>query len=86
MSDADRLRSLDLFSVPGRLLRKDLITIWKIMHNLSPIPPGKLFSQAPAVGIRGHSLKLSSNHIRLEVRKKILRESSVSETHSVGLQ
>ena len=52
-----RLRSLDLFSVKGRLLRADLIKYWKILHGKS----GDLltmFSLAPRVGTRGHALKL----------------------------
>ena len=48
-------------------------------HNLSPIPPFKLFTLAPHVGTRGHSLKVANNHIQLEVRKDFSpRESSVS--------
>ena len=84
MSYADRLRYLDLFSVQGRLLRKDLITVWKIMHNLSPIPQGELFSLAPAVGTRGYSLKLASNHIRLEVRKRFFSQRVIRKWNSLS--
>ena len=35
MSYLNRLKCLDLFSVQGRLLRRDLITVWKIMHDYS---------------------------------------------------
>ena len=60
LSDMDygsRLRSLDLFSVKGRLLRADLIKYWKILHGESE-DLLNMFSLAPRVGTRGHLLKL----------------------------
>jgi hypothetical protein len=52
-----RLRHLDMFSIKGRLLRADLIKCWKILHGDSE-EMKSLFVLAPAVGTRGHSLKL----------------------------
>ena len=60
LSDVDyggRLRSLDLFSVKGRLLRADLIKYWKILQGESE-DLLSMFSFAPRVGTRGHLLKL----------------------------
>ena len=53
------------------------------MHNLSPIPQGELFSLAPAVGTRGYSLKLASNHIRLEVRKRFFSQRVIRKWNSL---
>lgn len=52
MSSAYRKSYLDPFSVQGRLLRKDLITVWSFMHNLSPLLQDKFFSPAPDAGTR----------------------------------
>ena len=68
------LKCFDFFSVQGRLYRRDLINVWKIMHNLSPIPLGNFFTQALHVGTRGHSIKLASNHIRLEMRRSFFSQ------------
>ena len=54
----ERLRVLDLFSIKGRLLRADLIMVWKIFHGMSPLQPGDLFTLANSSRTRGHPLKI----------------------------
>ena len=55
MSYEQRLKTLDLYSVKGRLLRADLIKCWKIFNGMSSITPTELFSMAPARDItKGH--------------------------------
>ena len=59
MSYDQRLKTLDLYSVKGRLLRADLIKCWKIFNGMSAITPTELFTMAPARDItRGHKFKI----------------------------
>ena len=61
MSDLEygcRLRSLDMYSVQGRLLRADLIQCWKIFHGKCSVSPTDVFSLAPQSGTRGHRFKV----------------------------
>ena len=66
----DRLRRLGLFSVYGRLLRIDLVNIWKSFHSDIDIGLDRLFEMAPHVGTRGHSYKLSIPVCRSELRRR----------------
>ena len=66
----ERLRRLDLFSVQGRLLRADLILVWKILNGYCAINPNDIFSFSVARGTRGHPLKLFLPRSRLEVRHR----------------
>ena len=72
------------FSCTGQTSQEGLNLSYKITHNLSPIPPGKLFSLAPAVGTREHSLKLASNHIRLQVRKTFFSQRVIRKWNSLS--
>ena len=65
-----RLRELDLFSIKGRLIRADLIKVWKIFHGKSPIGPVDIFSLSPHVRTRGHPFKLSHERCRLDARQR----------------
>ena len=58
LSYPERLRSLDLYSVQGRLLRADLIQYWKVLNNKSCIQSDQLFAIGNPTRTRGHSLKL----------------------------
>ena len=65
----ERLKQLDLFSVQSRLLRADMIFVWKIFNSDSAIKPEQLFS-LDLSGRRGHSRKLFVPRVNLEMRKK----------------
>ena len=65
---SDRLQRLGLFSFQGRLLRADMIMVWKIFHNLSAIKPCDLFCLCPNVVTRGHPYKIARPRCRLDVR------------------
>lgn len=54
-----RLSSLNLYSVRGRLLRADMVAYWKIFHGFSTISPENIFVMAPNIGTRGHSSRFS---------------------------
>ena len=66
----ERLASLDLFSVKGRLLRADLIMYWKIFHNHSTIKPADVFSLEVRPGNRGHPYKIATRFTRSDARKR----------------
>ena len=67
---ANRLLSLDQYSIKGRLLRYDLIKMWKILHSESPIPPYLILTKTLNPNTRGHPLKLYIEYVRLEARKR----------------
>ena len=66
----ERLAQLDMFSVKGRLMRSDLIKMYKIFSGLSVILPEDLFILAPSVGTRGHPFKVSVVRTRLLCRER----------------
>lgn len=70
LSYAERLRELELYSVQGRLLRADLIQIWKIFNGISCTEPENFFTQPPRGGTRGHRFKIHVSHVTLDVRKR----------------
>ena len=49
-----RLRSLNMYSVQGRLLRADMIQCWKVFHGKCSVSPTDVFLLAPQSGTRGH--------------------------------
>ena len=76
---AQRLRSLNLFSVKGRLLRADLIQCWKIFNGQSVMLPVDLFQLAPESGTRGHRFKLYCGRASVEARRRAFPVRCVSE-------
>ena len=64
---SERLSRLNLFSIKGRLLRADLIQVWKIMSGASPQLSG-LFLRANQGRTRGHSLKIFVPHHSTDIR------------------
>ena len=66
---SERLARLNLFSIKGRLLRADLIQVWKILSGLSPQLSG-LFSRATLCRTRGHSLKIFVPHHSTDIRAR----------------
>ena len=70
LSYEERLVSLNLYSVKGRLLRADLIKYFKIFSGLSVISPSDLFQLSPAAYTRGHCFKIFKPHVSLEARRR----------------
>ena len=71
LSYLERLKSLNLFSIRGRLLRSDLILCYKIFHDLSPIKPLDIFELTPReIRTRGHSFKIFHPRPATEARKR----------------
>ena len=80
----ERLRALDLYSVKGRLLRADLIKVWKIFQGKSSISPNDIFSISPLINTRGHCLKLSHERCRLAARQRFFSVRVVSLWNSLS--
>ena len=69
MEYVDRLRSTGLFPIHGRLLRIDLVMVWKSFHSDVDLGLESLFEVARDVGTRGHRFKLAIPVCRSEVRR-----------------
>ena len=75
----NRLLRLNLFSVQGRLLRNDLVLVWKIFRGLCSVDPLELFVLDPSTRTRGHSFKIFLPRCRLEARRRFF---SIRVIHS----
>ena len=65
----ERLKSLKLYSIYGRLLRSDLILTWKIFNGLSSIKPEQLFVLNSS-STRGHKFHIFKPRHHLECRAR----------------
>ena len=68
LSYSERLSTLKLYSIEGRLLRADLIMVCKILYGLFVTCLHHLFVRNINVGTKGHSYKLSIPRWDTEVR------------------
>ena len=66
----ERLSRLNLFSFQGRLLRIDLILVWKIFNNKCAISPEQVFVMDDSI-TRGHSYKLYLPCTNLDFHKQL---------------
>ena len=80
----ERRKSLQLFSVKGRLLRADLIKCWKIFHGLSPIKPIDLWEISSDRRPRGNSFKIKVRRSQLDVSARFFSERVVSEWNALS--
>ena len=67
-----RLRELGLYSVSGRLLRADLIKVWKILSCGEDSDLSVLFEMGLSSRTRGHALKLAVPACRTDVLRRFL--------------
>ena len=65
-----RLSRLNLFSIKGRLLRADLIKVWKIFHSEVDVGLMTILERQFHGATRGHQLKLSVPVCRSELRRR----------------
>ena len=75
----ERLKSLKLYSIQGRLLRADLILYWRILTCRTSVPPEVMFQMAPDHGTRGHPLKLVVPRCNTDLRKRSFSLRHVNE-------
>ena len=69
LSYYDRLQSISLFSIWGRLFRADLILVWNSLNNKSKSLTG-LFSLSHNSRTRGHSFKLPTLRSKTDIRRR----------------
>ena len=79
----DRLKDMGLFSIYGRLLRADLIKIWKCFHSDVDVGLSTLLEQQSHAATRNHGFKLSIPRCRSEVRRRFWGVRGVSLWNSL---
>ena len=72
-----RLRDLGLYSVYGRMLRCDLLKLWKVFHAEVDVGLADIFERHSHASTRGHRFKLSVPRCRTEIRRRFLNVRSV---------
>ena len=80
-----RLRECGLYSVWGRLLRLDLIKIWKAFNTDTEVGLREIFETASVMGTRGHQFKLSIPVCRSEVKRRTIASRCVVAWNSLGV-
>ena len=70
VSYSDRLRRLNLYSIYGRLLRRDMIRIWKILHSEEDADLLELLDVNVSSRVRGHRFRLRIPICRSDVRRR----------------
>ena len=77
LSYIERLKLLKLPTLAYRILRGDMIEVYKIIHNIydhESVPhllKNNEISQSQRTGNRGHSLKLFTQRAKLNLRKNV---------------
>lgn len=82
---SSRLFAFDLYSIRGRLLRADLIKVWKIFNRFSPISPTDIFTLVPEARTQGHPLKTLHPCIHSDLRKRFFSVRIVGHWNSLPL-
>ena len=78
----ERLRALSLYSIWGRLLRADLILVWRIMHGLAPMPED-ILPRSTNTRTRGHQYKLSVRRPATEPRRRFFAHRIVTRWNNL---
>ena len=84
LSYRERLEKLDLFSFQGRLLRSDLIMVYKILHSLCAINANDIFILNDSVTTRGHPYKLFKPRSHSDCRKRFFSVRVVNAWNSLS--
>ncbi|XP_076034532.1 uncharacterized protein LOC143021127 [Oratosquilla oratoria] len=67
---SQRLRTLNLYSIKGRLLRNDIIKCWHIFHGKLAISRDDLLPRPLLSSTRGHDFKIGHTRTQVEVRRR----------------
>ena len=84
LSYGERLKLLGLYSFQDRLIRSDLLMVWKILNGLCAINFNQMFNFAPAAGTRGHCYKLALAHNSLDARKRFFSQRVIPRWNSLS--
>ena len=76
-------KKLKLWSLKERRNRSDLIEVFKMAKNISPIPLSTFFELNTDSRTRGLSLKLVKHHCRMEIRRRYFSERAVNRWKSL---
>ena len=80
----ERLRRLGLFSFQGRLLRSDLILVWKIFNERCAIEVNDVFALATGRVTRGHPYKIYVPRVDLEMRRRFFSVRVVAKWNALS--
>ena len=78
LSYAERLHTLNLFSVKGRLLRADMIQCWKMFNGMSHIAVRDVFELPRHTSTRGHCYKMFKTTTNTDVRNRFFSVRCIS--------
>lgn len=78
LSYEDRLKDLNMFSVERRMLRGDLIQVYKLFSGLDNLDPNIFFSLNTDNATRGHNFKIKKESCKLDIRKHFFSNRVVS--------
>ena len=84
LSYDERLKVLNMYSFQGRLLRYDLIYVWKIFHNQCEVSPRDLFTLDRDSLTRGHVFKIHVPLAKLELRRRFFSVRVISYWNSLA--
>ena len=80
MDYSNRLRVLNITTLETRRLRADLLEVFKIFNRIESILPTDFFDTDKALcATRGHPLKITKMHSRLDLRKCSLSQRIVND-------
>ena len=83
MSYHSRLVRLKLFPIYGRMLRADLIKIWKTFNPVVDVGLDLIFERQSHTATRGHRFKLSVPVCRSELRRRFFNVRNVAIWNSL---
>ena len=86
LSYQERLRTLRLYSIYGRLLRADLIKCWKVFHSEADVGLQDLFTMSVERWTRGHPLKIVTLRCDLKLRRRFFQVRVVQRWNSLSVQ
>ena len=78
MTYGERLQSLNVFFIKGRLLSADLMKYWKIICKMVSCDFVQLFMMAPSEKTRGHNYKLLMPLCSTDMRYKFFNVRCVA--------
>ena len=77
---------LSFYSIKGRLLRSDLIQLWKAFHRDIDVGLSDIFDYAINTRTRGHAYKLSILQCRKNVKKRSFAVGCVDIWNSISAE
>ena len=78
-----RLQELGLFSISGRMLRADLIKVWKCFNDSRELGMNALFTMAGPLPTRGHAFKLRLPLARSDTRRRFFAVRVIPKWNSL---